>query len=97
MKAGLESLVRTYPTVLKSARGMGFMLGIEVQDRTQIPAFKASDQVASLQMVNRLHAAGMLTVPSGNQIVRFLPALNLGRAQVEEGLDLLERVVKSLA
>ncbi len=97
LKAGLENLVRTYPTVVKSARGMGFMLGLELLDRNQIPGFKASEQVASLQLVNRLHQAGVLTIPSGNQIVRLLPALNLGRAQAEEGLEIIERVIKSIA
>ena len=97
LKAGLENMVRTYPSVLKGARGLGFMLGVELHDRNQIPAFRSSDQPASMQLVNRLHDAGVLTIPSGNQIVRLLPALNLGRAQAEEGLDVLERVIKTVA
>ena len=38
-----------------------------------------------------------ITIPSGAQVVRFLPALNLSRADAEEALDLFESVVKTLA
>ena len=72
------------------------MLGIELQTRERIPAFAATDKPASLQLVNRLHEAGVLTIPSGNQIVRLLPALNLSRQQAEEGLTVIEGVVKTL-
>ena len=97
LKSGLERLVKTYPSVLKNARGMGFMLGLELHERDAIPAFKSSDKPASLQLVNRLHTAGVLTIPSGNQRIRLLPALNLGQAQAETGLELIERTVKAIA
>ena len=48
-------------------------------------------------MVNRLHEAGVLTIPSGTQIVWLLPALNLSRALAEEGLQIIEKVVRSVA
>ena len=97
LRDGLDQLVKSYPTVLKNARGLGFMLAVELQDREAIPGFAGVEQVASLQMVNRLHAAGLMTIPSGNQRVRLLPALNLTRAQAEEGLTLIEQVVRTVA
>lgn len=96
LRDGLDHLVQRFPGVLKNARGLGFMLAFELQNREAIPGFASSDKVASLQMVNRLHAAGLLTIPSGNQRVRLLPALNLGRAQAEEGLAIIERVLQSV-
>jgi acetylornithine/N-succinyldiaminopimelate aminotransferase len=95
LKSEIERLTKTYPTVVKSARGMGFILGIELQEK--IPAFAASEKTPALQFVNRLHAAGLLTVPAGNQIVRLLPALNLKPAEAGEGISIIESVVKSLA
>jgi acetylornithine/N-succinyldiaminopimelate aminotransferase len=97
LKSEIARLATTYPDVVKSPRGLGFMLGIELQDREAITGFAASDKPASIQMVNRLHEAGVLTIPSGNQIVRLLPALNLSRSQAEEGIGVIERVVRSLA
>ena len=94
LKSEIERLAKTYPTVVKSARGMGFMLGIELAEK--IPAFAVSDKPAALQFVNRLHAAGVLTIPAGNQIVRLLPPLNLKPQEAGEGITKIEEIVKSL-
>jgi acetylornithine aminotransferase/acetylornithine/N-succinyldiaminopimelate aminotransferase len=94
LKSEIERLAKEYPTVVKSARGMGFMLGLELCEK--IPAFAASDKTPALQFVNRLHAAGVLTVPAGNQIVRLLPPLNLSTQEAGEGIHIIEEVVKSL-
>jgi acetylornithine/N-succinyldiaminopimelate aminotransferase len=95
MKAELERLAATYPQVIKNARGVGFMLGFELAEN--IPAFAASDKSAAVQFVNRLIAAGVLTVPAGTHIIRLLPALNLQPAEAGEGIAKIEAVVKSLA
>lgn len=97
LKGEIGRLAQKYPSVVKSARGMGFMLGIELADKNAIPAFAATDKTASIQFVNRLHEAGVLTIPSGAQIARLLPAYNLTRAQAEEGIRTIESVVASLA
>lgn len=95
MKAELQRLAATYPHVVKNARGLGFMLGFELAEK--IPAFAAGDQSAALQFVNRMHAAGVLTVPAGTQIIRLLPPLNLKLQEAGEGISKIEEVVKSLA
>ena len=95
MKIELERLVKTYPTVLKNARGFGFMLGFELAEK--IPAFAASDKSAAIQFTNRLHAAGVLTIPAGTQVIRLLPPLNLKLQEAGEGISKIEELVKSLA
>ncbi len=97
LKGELEGLVREFPTVLRSARGLGFMLGLELLPKDEVPSLAAADKPAATQVVNRLQEAGLLTIPSGAQIVRLLPALNLPRPQAEEGLDILRSVLRSLA
>jgi acetylornithine/N-succinyldiaminopimelate aminotransferase len=95
MKHELEHLVADYPQVLKRARGFGFMLGLELVEK--IPGFASSDKPAAVQFVNRLHLAGVLTIPAGTQIVRLLPPLNLKPQEAGEGIGKIEEVVKSLA
>ena len=97
LKQRINSLAENYPAVVKGARGMGFMLGIELQEKDGIKPFAAIDKPAAAQMCARLHEAGVLLIPSGNQIVRLLPALNLSHADAEAGMDLIEGVVKRLA
>jgi acetylornithine aminotransferase/acetylornithine/N-succinyldiaminopimelate aminotransferase len=95
MKHELEHLAADYPQVVRRARGFGFMLGLELVEK--IPAFASSDKTAVVQFVNRLHQAGVLTIPAGTQIVRLLPPLNLKPQEAGEGISKIEDVVKSLA
>jgi acetylornithine aminotransferase/acetylornithine/N-succinyldiaminopimelate aminotransferase len=97
LKGELDRLGQAYPNVVKGGRGLGFMLGLELQPKEQIAAFAGSDRAASMQMADRLHEAGVLLIPSGTQIVRLLPAYNLTRHQAEEGIAILESVVRKLA
>lgn len=96
MRDELQRMVNSYPTVLKSARGLGFMLGLEFQPHEAIPSLANSDKAVSTVVVGRLHEAGVLTIPSGTQVVRLLPALNLAKPQAEEGLAAIEKVVRGL-
>jgi acetylornithine aminotransferase/acetylornithine/N-succinyldiaminopimelate aminotransferase len=97
LKAGLGQIAARHPGVIVTVRGLGLMLGFELAPKEQIAAFAASDKPAALQFVNRLHEAGVLTVPAGPQVVRLLPALNLSRADAESGLAAIEGVVAALS
>ena len=90
----LDRLAKEYPQVVKRSRGLGFMLGLELVEN--IPALAASDKPAAIQFVNRLHAAGVLTIPAGTQIIRLLPPLNLKPQEAGEGIAKIEEVIKAL-
>lgn len=91
----LQRLIRKFPSVLKEVRGFGLMIGLEF--RADAPGFGKSEKAPSLQVVERLHAAGVLTVPAGTSVIRLLPALNLTRPEAMEGLRAIEGVVAELA
>ena len=95
LKNELERLAKTYPGVVKNARGLGFMLGFELAE--QIPAFVSSDKSAAVQFTNRMHAAGVLVIPAGTQVIRLLPPLNLKPQEAGEGIVKIEEMVKALA
>ncbi|MGI8605434.1 MAG: aspartate aminotransferase family protein [Verrucomicrobiales bacterium] len=97
MKGELLAFSRDFPNVIKGARGLGFMIGVEVANKEEIRAFAGSEKSAAVQMAERLHAAGMLTIPSGSTVLRLLPALNLTADQASEGVEIMRRAVKSLA
>ena len=97
IKTELSKLVADYPQILRGVRGLGLMLGLELQDKSSIRQFAASDKAASLQLVQRLHEVGLLTIPSGSSVIRFLPPLNLAHHHAQEGIELLRRVIKNLA
>jgi acetylornithine/N-succinyldiaminopimelate aminotransferase len=93
----LKKLAEKYPGLIKNARGLGFMLGLELVEKEKIPAFASSDKSAAMQFTNRLHAAGVLVIPAGLQTIRLLPPLNLKPQEAGEGISKIEEVVKSLA
>lgn len=95
LKAGLLHLAEQHPTVIRAVRGLGLMLGFELAPN--LSALADNGKAPSLQVVNRLHAAGLLTIPAGQQVVRLLPPLNLREDEAREGLHLIETVVKQLA
>jgi acetylornithine/N-succinyldiaminopimelate aminotransferase len=91
----LRRLIRKFPAVLKEVRGFGLMIGLEF--RAAAPGFGGNEKTPALQVVERLHAAGVLTVPAGTAVIRLLPALNLTRPEAMEGLHAIEAVVAGLA
>jgi acetylornithine aminotransferase/acetylornithine/N-succinyldiaminopimelate aminotransferase len=97
LKNELQKLADEYPHMIAGVRGFGFIIGLELAEKEKIPPFAKSEKSAALQFVNRLHDAGVLTVGAGAQVVRLLPALNLTRAQAEEGIAIMRGVFEKLA
>ncbi len=96
LKSCLEEMVRRYPRVLTQVRGLGLMLGLELTpDIASLPGDSAKTQ--SVRFVNLLHAAGVLAIPAGAQVIRFLPPLNLRRVEAEQALKIIESIVVRLA
>jgi acetylornithine/succinyldiaminopimelate/putrescine aminotransferase len=95
LKSSLENLMRKYPGVIKNVRGLGMMIGIELAPN--ISAFAGEGKTPAVRFTNLLHAAGLLAIPAGTQIIRLLPALNLRRTEADEGLGIIGSVVEKLA
>ena len=81
---GLKRLGAKHPHLVVESRGLGLMIGLELAPR--IPKLGPPDKPVSLQFVNMLHAAGVLTIPSGQQVIRLLPALNLTKSEAAQGV-----------
>lgn len=96
LKSGLQQLAQKYPAVIQAVRGLGLMLGIELaSDIPNLPGDRSKTQ--AVRFANLLHGAGLLAIPAGAQIMRFLPPLNLRQDEAEEGLKLIESVLTGLA
>lgn len=96
LKNGLQGLADEYPGVISTVRGLGLMLGFELTpDIANLPGDPSKSQ--AVRFLNLLHEAGLLAIPAGTQIIRLLPALNLRRADAEEGLRIIESVAARLA
>ncbi len=91
----LQDLVGRYPRVLAAARGLGLMLGLELQ--VEAPGLCGdSARSPAARLTGLLLEAGLLVIPAGTHVIRLLPPLNLSEAEAQEGLELLESVVSRL-
>ena len=91
----IGKLIAGHPNVLREVRGLGLMIGVELAE--DIAAFAESNRPASVQIVERLHIAGLLTIPAGARVFRLLPPLNISKQDADEGLAIIESVIKELA
>lgn len=83
LKAELEKLVAKYPTVLAEARGKGLMLGLKcVQPNGEV--------------VVRLRENGLLTVPAAENVIRILPPLTIGDAEIAEAVAIIDKTCREL-
>lgn len=89
----LMKLQTNYPAIIKGARGLGLIIGLELYPKDRIPALAAKESPTSLQAVNQLHNAGLLTIPSGNQVIRLLPAYNIQKDEVLEAIGIIETMI----
>lgn len=96
LKSGLQALMKDYPSVIRNVRGLGLMLGIELVPDIQTLGGDTS-KTQAVRLANRLHAKGLLAIPAGANILRFLPPLNLRPDEAEEGLEIIGSVISSLA
>ncbi|MEM7697971.1 MAG: acetylornithine transaminase [Verrucomicrobiota bacterium] len=80
----------TFPQV-KGLRGVGLMLGFQLDPN----GFAEAKQTPALQVVKAAMEAGLLTVPAGETVVRWLPPLNVSDSEVDEGLRLFADVIQS--
>jgi 4-aminobutyrate aminotransferase len=87
LRSGLEALAAEHPAMVKEVRGLGLMLGMEIQSDG------APDPDLRDAIIDRAFARGLLLLPCGANTVRFCPPLCLTRRQVEIGLEILGRVM----
>lgn len=81
--------------LIHQVRGVGLMIAFElVADFADHVATK--DRAHSLYIVDRLHEAGLLTVPSGTHAIRWLPPLNVKAHEIDEAAAILGRVLRAL-
>jgi acetylornithine/succinyldiaminopimelate/putrescine aminotransferase len=62
-----------------------------------LPAVRDSGRLPSIFLAWELLQTGLLVVPAGPKVVRWLPPLNLSEAEADEGLRLFRAVLDRLA
>ena len=83
-KQRLAEIKDRYPSLIAEVRGEGLLIGL----RARIPAG---------EMVDALRAEKMITVSAGDNVVRLLPPLIVGEAEIAEAISRLDRACARLS
>ena len=75
---------------IKEVRGMGLMLGIE------LGVLGASGKTPSQAVVTELMQNGLLTVPAGPSVIRWLPPLIVSREEIDQAVSILSRTLAAM-
>jgi acetylornithine/N-succinyldiaminopimelate aminotransferase len=81
--SNLNKIKDQYPNIIKSIRGRGFLIGIQLHKDQTIFIKKLMD--------NRL-----LTIRAAENVVRVLPPLNVKKNELDEALKIISKVCKEL-
>jgi acetylornithine/N-succinyldiaminopimelate aminotransferase len=83
LSARLQAFVEKHPSVFAELRGVGLMLGL-----------RCAEGVSNLAFVSALQRHGMLTVGAAENVIRLLPPLIIGAAEIDLALDILDRTAR---
>jgi acetylornithine/N-succinyldiaminopimelate aminotransferase len=87
LSQGLEAIAKKYPSILGEVRGWGLLKGVEC----------IADDITPGELVAAAMEGGLLLVPAGVNVVRFVPPLIVSEDEIKLALQMFEAVVKSKA
>jgi L-lysine 6-transaminase len=82
--AKLGQLHESYPGVVSNTRGAGLMA-----------AFDLPNGESRQKMIKAVRENGLIVNGCGDRSIRFRPALNLSREEIDEGMEILGKTIKT--
>ena len=79
----LNKIKEAYPNMIKSIRGKGFLIGIQLH----------KDQTI---FIKKLMENKLLTIRASENVIRILPPLNVKKNELDEALKIINKVCKEL-
>jgi 4-aminobutyrate aminotransferase/4-aminobutyrate aminotransferase/(S)-3-amino-2-methylpropionate transaminase len=92
LRSRLESIAKRIP-VIREVRGLGLMLGLEIQSMDQRPPAEITDQVLE-ELKDRGFLAGK--TGAGRDVITFMPPLIAEESVLDEATRALEETLESL-
>ncbi|CAM9303961.1 unnamed protein product [Pylaiella littoralis] len=84
LRAGLEELKQKYPDTIAGVRGWGLINGLVLKDESLVLAGAVVGETTEL---------GLLLVPAGLKVVRFVPPLVVTAADISTALSILDQAL----
>ncbi|MFW9259997.1 aspartate aminotransferase family protein [Nostoc sp. CALU 546] len=87
LRSGLRAIAAKYPQHISEVRGWGLINGLEL---------RADIEITAADVVNAAIKEGVLLVPAGPKVVRFVPPLIVTEAEVNTALEAVEKAIATL-
>ncbi len=87
LRAGLRAIAAKYPNQIAEVRGWGLIDGMEL---------KADVELTAADVVKAAIAEGLLLVPAGPKVIRFVPPLIVTAEEVDTALQAVERAMAAV-
>lgn len=87
LRTRLRAIAVANPQLVKEVRGWGLINGMELQSESEI---------TSSDIVKAAIEEGLLLVPAGPKVVRFVPPLIVTEAEVEEAVEKLNKAIQKI-
>lgn len=87
LRASLSAIASKYPQIISEVRGWGLINGMEL---------KSDIELTSADVVKALMAKGLLLVPAGPKVLRFVPPLIVSAEEVDQATQAVESAIAEL-
>mgnify|MGYP001791841193 FL=1 len=87
LREGLRNIAAKYPQHIAEVRGWGLINGMELQ---------ADIQLNAIDVVKAAMSEGLLLVPAGTKVIRFVPPLIVTEAEVNTALQIIDKVMTQM-
>ncbi len=84
LRTGLKAIAAKYPHHISEVRGWGLINGLELRSEISLTA---------ADVVNAAINEGLLLVPAGPKVIRFVPPLIVTEAEVNTALEAVEKAI----
>ena len=88
LRAGLGAIATQYPEHIAEVRGWGLINGLVLQQESDLTA---------MEVVKAALAQGLLLVPAGSKVVRFVPPLIVRAVEIDQAVQIVTQVMAELS
>ncbi|MGB3493795.1 MAG: aspartate aminotransferase family protein [Elainellaceae cyanobacterium] len=87
LRAGLQAIAQDYPQYIEEVRGWGLINGL---------ALKPDAGISSIEVVKAAMANGLLIVPAGPLVVRYVPPLIVSESEIDQAIATTRSAIAAL-
>jgi acetylornithine/N-succinyldiaminopimelate aminotransferase len=87
LRSGLKAIAADYPHLISEVRGWGLINGLELN---------ADSKMNAADVVKAAMDNGLLLVPAGMKVVRFVPPLIVSAEEIDRALQAMQQVLSSM-